>query len=109
MIPLSFARVDLCFPDGSAGKENTCNAVGTALGWEDPLEEENSNPLQYSCLKNSMDKGAWQAMVHGIAKSQTRLKQQSMYVASTQQKLGTPVHLYETLTTHSSVLPRTLP
>ena len=56
-----------------------------------------------------MDKGAWQAMVHGIAKSQTRLKQQSMYVASTQQKLGTPVHLYETLTTHSSVLPRTLP
>ena len=28
------------------------------LGWEDPLEEENGNPLQYSCLKNSMDRGA---------------------------------------------------
>ena len=31
----------------------------------------NSNPLQYTCLKNTMDKGAWQATVHGIAKSQT--------------------------------------
>ena len=31
----------------------------------------NSNPLQYSCLENSMDKGAWQATVHGIAKSWT--------------------------------------
>ena len=41
---------------------------------------ENSNPLQYSCLKNSMDRGAWQATVHRIAKSQTRLKQQSMHL-----------------------------
>jgi len=32
------------------------------------------NPLQYSCLENPMDKGAWQAMVHGVAKSQTRMK-----------------------------------
>ena len=34
----------------------------------------NGNPLQYSCLENSMDRGAWQATVHGVAKSQTRLK-----------------------------------
>ena len=34
----------------------------------------NGNPLQYSCLENSMDKGAWQATVHGVAKSQTQLK-----------------------------------
>ena len=33
------------------------------------------NPLQYSCLENSMDRGAWWATVHGIAKSQTGLKQ----------------------------------
>jgi len=33
----------------------------------------NSNPLQYSCLENSMDRGAWRASVHGIAKSQTQL------------------------------------
>jgi len=32
------------------------------------------NPLQYSCLENPMDRGAWQATVHGVAKSQTRLK-----------------------------------
>ena len=35
-----------------------------SLGWEDPLE--NGNPLQYSCLENPMDRGAWQATVHGI-------------------------------------------
>ena len=33
----------------------------------------NGNPLQYSCLENSMDRGAWQATVHGVAKSQTQL------------------------------------
>ena len=33
--------------------------------------EGNGNPLQYSCLQNTMDRGAWQAIVHGIAKSQT--------------------------------------
>ena len=44
------------------------------LAWEDPLGEENGNPLQYSCLENSMDIRAWQATVHGIAKSQIRLR-----------------------------------
>ena len=33
----------------------------------------NGNPLQYSCLENSMDRGAWKAAVHGFTKSQTRL------------------------------------
>ena len=37
------------------------------------FEEGNGNPLQYSCLENSMDRGAWQATVHGVTKSQTRL------------------------------------
>ena len=37
------------------------------------------NPLQCSCLKNPMDRGAWQATVHGIAKSWTQLKQRSMH------------------------------
>jgi len=32
---------------------------------------ENGNPLQYSCMENSMDRGAWQATVHGVTKSQT--------------------------------------
>ena len=39
-----------------------------SLGWEDPLEEENGNPLQYSCLKNPVDREAWQATVHGVTK-----------------------------------------
>ena len=44
----------------------------SSLGWEDPLEEE-MVILQYSCLKNSMDRGTWQATVYWIAKSQTQL------------------------------------
>ena len=44
-----------------------------SLGWEDPLEKRNSTPLQYSCLENSVDRGAWQATVHGISKSWTQL------------------------------------
>ena len=39
------------------------------LGGEDPLEEENGDPLQYSCLENPMDRGAWQTTDHGVTKS----------------------------------------
>ena len=41
--------------------------------------EGNGNPLQYSCLENAMDRGAWQATAHGASKSQIRLKQLSMH------------------------------
>ena len=41
-----------------------------SLGWEDSPGEGNGNPLQYSCLENSMDR-AWRATVHGVTKSQT--------------------------------------
>ena len=44
-----------------------------SLGWEDTLEQENINPLPYSCLENPMDRGAWWATVHGVATSWTRL------------------------------------
>ena len=43
------------------------------------LREGYGNPLQYSCLENPMDRGAWQATVHGDAKSQTRLRWLSMH------------------------------
>ena len=43
------------------------------LGHEDSLGEGSGYPLQYSCLENSMDRGAWWAAAHGVAKSQTRL------------------------------------
>ena len=42
-----------------------------SLGWEDPPGEGNGNPLQYSCLENPMDRGAWWATVHGVTKSET--------------------------------------
>ena len=45
-----------------------------SLGWEDPPGEENGNPLQYSCLENPRDRGAWRATVHGVAMSWTPLK-----------------------------------
>ena len=51
-------------------KESTCNAgdPGSIPRWGRSLGEGNSNPLLYSCLENSMDSGAWQAAVHGVAK-----------------------------------------
>ena len=45
------------------------------------------NPLQYSCLENPMDRGAWQAIVHGVAKSRTRLKRLSIHARSVHQCL----------------------
>ena len=42
-----------------------------SLSWEDPLEEGNGYLLQFSGLENSMDRGAWQATVHGVPKNQT--------------------------------------
>ena len=65
----------LGFPGSSNGKESVCNAGD--LGWISTLGrslgEGNGNPLQYSCLDSPMDGGAWQATVHGVAKSWTRL------------------------------------
>ena len=59
------------FPDGSDGKESACNAgdLGAVPGLERSPGKGNGNPLQYFGLENSMDRGAWQAIVHGVAKS----------------------------------------
>ena len=64
------------FPCGSDGKESACNARDPGLipGSGRSPGEGNGNPLQYSCLENSMDRGAWRAIVHGVTKSQTRLR-----------------------------------
>jgi len=63
------------FPGGSDGKESACYAgdLGLIPGSRRYLREGNGNSLQYSCLENSKDRGAWQATVHGVSKSQTRL------------------------------------
>ena len=63
------------FPSGSDGKASAYHAgdLGSIPGSGKSLEGGNGNPLQYSCLENPMDRGAWQATVHGIAKSWTQL------------------------------------
>ena len=62
-------------PGGSDGKESSCNAgdLGSIPGSGRSPGEGNGNTLQYSCLENPMDRGAWQATVHEIAKSCTPL------------------------------------
>ena len=51
-----------------------------SLGWQDSPGGEHSNPLQYSCLENPMDRGAWWATVQRVTNSQTQLKQLSTYI-----------------------------
>ena len=59
-----------------SGKESACSAgdigaMGSIPGLGRSPGGEHGNPLQYSCLENLMDKGAWWATVHGVSKSQT--------------------------------------
>ena len=65
--------VEKGFPGTSEGKESACNVgdSGSVPGYRRSLGEGNGNLLQYSCLENPMDRGAWQAKIHGVAKSQT--------------------------------------
>ena len=67
------------FPSGWVGKEPACNAgdVGLIPGSGRFLGERNGTPRQYFRLENPMDRGAWQATVHRVIRSQTRLKQLS--------------------------------
>ena len=72
------------FPGGSAGKESACNVGDPGLipEWGRSPRGGHSNPLQYSCLENLMDRVAWRATVHGVAKSRTRLKRLSVHTRS---------------------------
>ena len=67
------------FPDGASGKEPACQCrrckrCSSIPGLGGSPGEGNGTPLQYSCLENPMDRGTWWTMVHGVTKSQTRLK-----------------------------------
>ena len=106
------------FPAGSASKDSPCNVGDLGLipglgrspgeGKGYPLQYsdlENSTvhgtPLQYSCLENPMDGGAWEAAVHGVAKSRTRLS-----------KFTFTFHFHaleKDMATHSSVLAWRIP
>ena len=62
----------MIFPGGSDGKESICNVgdlgLNPRLGWSPG--EGNSYPLQFSCLENSMDRGAWQATIQTLEDSE---------------------------------------
>ena len=77
-----------------------------SLGQEDP--PGNGNPLQYSCLENPMDRGAWQATVHRIAQSQTRLKRLSTARAF-RAIYDSAFPLEKEMATHSNILAWEIP
>ena len=68
------------FPGGSDGKEFACNAgdLGLIPGWGRSPGGGHGNPLQYSCLENPMERGAWWATDHRVAKSRTWQKWHSI-------------------------------
>ena len=75
VVPEPFAEEYLCSPDSSDGKESACSSgdPGSIPGSGISPGEGKGNPLQYSCLENTMDRGAWWATVNGVTKSQTGL------------------------------------
>ena len=79
------ARSTWGFPGGASGKEHSCQwRKHKRCEFHPWLEDRgHDNPLQYSCLENPMDRGAWWATVHGVTKSQTWLKWLSMHARST--------------------------
>ena len=84
------------FPDGSVGKESSWNVgdtrnVALIPGSGRSPDGGNSNLLQYSCLENSMDRGAWWATVCGVAKSHTWLSTHAC------------MHTYEEISTQGKV------
>ena len=74
-IDIIIFRIKKGFPGSSAGKESACNAgdLGSIPGLGRSPGEGKGYPLQYACLENSMDGGAWQATVHRVSKSRTQL------------------------------------
>ena len=71
----NFACIFTWLPCGLDGKESACNAgdLGSSCGSGRFPGEGNGHPLQYPCLENSKDRGAWWAIVHRVTKSWTRL------------------------------------
>ena len=79
-----FVVMAVGLPGGSVGKESTCNAgdagdMGLIPGLGRSPGGGHGNPLQYSCLENPMDRGAWCTMAHRVPKSRTQLKLLGMH------------------------------
>ena len=128
-IHLQLPKQIIDFPGGSDGKASVyyVGDPGSIPGWGRSPGEGNGNPLQYSCLENPMDGGAWQATVHGVEKSQTRLSDFTSQIDNKgfasgsavknlptmqemqDQSLGWEDPLEEGMATHSSVLVQRIP
>ena len=70
--------------------------IGSMIGPERSPGGGRGNPLQYSCLENHMDRGAWRATVHSVTQSWTQLKQLSTHIHTTLKSSGTRtrVHIF---------------
>ena len=71
-----------------------------SLGWEDPLGGGHGHQLRYSCLENSMDRGAWRATVHGAAKRQTQLRM----LVRARARAHTPTHTHTHTVTNWDIM-----
>ena len=85
---------NLCANAGDAGDTDSVSGSERSPG------RGNDNPLQYSCLENPMDRGAWWGTVHGVTKSQTRLKGLSMHTPMN----GMNIHIILTILRFASYL-----
>ena len=88
------------FPDGASGKNLPANTgvrdMDSIPGLGRSAGEGYDNPLQYFCLQNPMDRGAWRAAVHRVAKSRTRLSDLAQH--------STSHAFFHTLVTHVCVI-----
>ena len=91
---ISYQIIRSAYLGGSDGKESACNAgdPGSIPGSGKSPGERNGYPLLYSCLENSMDRGAWWATVHGVAKSQTQLSDLYFTIYLLHRRLSERVH-----------------
>ena len=89
---LLVSLVTVGFPGGLDGKESACNVGdrGSIPGLGRSPGEGNDNPLQYCCLENTMDRGAWQAPVHGVTKDRTPLSDWHFHFHLLKWKMFTP-------------------
>ena len=87
------------FPDGASGKELPCQCTRRRRHGFNPWVGKipgggHGNPLQYSCLENPMDRGAWRAIVHRVAKSRTWLKWLSTHTDKERETLETKTNYW---------------
>ena len=85
------------FPGGSDGNESACSAgdLGSIPGSGRSLGEGHGNPLQYSCLGNSMDRELWWVTVHRVAKSWTQLSDSHLHFQRRLQRVPCPFPAFE--------------